>query len=107
MGKQPGATLIVWLRIPDADADLDVDVVAREIAAMVNEERARNGGPGRDSGCVTLHRSFANAALARLSRPDVLDEFERRLLSEFQTYVDEDAVDTACRVLADMLGGES
>lgn len=45
----------------------------------------------------------ADAALARLSQPDVLDEFERRVAENAAT----SAARSARIVLADMLGGES
>lgn len=37
-------TLMFGVVIPDAD-DLDPDIVAEELVAIINEERERNGGP--------------------------------------------------------------
>lgn len=37
--------LLMYLRVPGADGDLDPEAVARELASIVNEERDRNGGP--------------------------------------------------------------
>lgn len=48
--------------------------------------------------------AMAHAILARLSRPDVLDEFERRFFAQMDSQV---VAAVARRVLADMLGGGS
>lgn len=50
----------------------------------------------------------ADAIFARLSQPDVLDEFERRVKERYDHGPEgEWTGPTARRVLADMLGGES
>ena len=56
-----------------------------------------------------LHRRQTDRILARLSRPDVLDEFERRVNERGfgQSDWSWDTAEAARKVLADMLGGGS
>lgn len=64
-----------------------------------------------DCGCSEWkqHTDEGRAALARLSQPDVLDEFERRVGLATLSHDGgmNGTVALARRVLADMLGGES
>lgn len=44
--NQEATVLIMFVRIPGADRTMDADIVARELAEMVNEERRENGWAG-------------------------------------------------------------
>lgn len=55
-----GLTLILWLRIPGVDRDVDAATVAECLVDMVNEKRAENGGDQPDVSVEYLSAFWSN-----------------------------------------------